>query len=290
MERQYSMLSMSLGSKSWGRRLAFFLGCPVLLSLPLGLFQAGFAQHLSVEVAVLFWAFAWLSMWWMSEVFLRIVHAVLRPWNMALIAEITLANILTIIAYSFYFPPIMFLFAEHATDLPPDFFEARVARGSLEHIFLMARSGLSGLIAWVLLRSLYAMLPDRTARKSGHSITDGNIPAAQNYPLSKFRRELISKGVTDLDKVIALQASDHYVTVFLDDGSKEFILARFSDAIEDLAEQDGLRIHRSFWINRRAIDKVERSGAALTTHLTNGLSCPVSIKYQGYFEHFLAKA
>lgn len=284
------MLSMSLDRKSWVFRLAFFLGCPLLLSLSLGLFQAGFAQYLSMNVSVLFWALAWLSTWWMSELFLRILHAVLRPWGISLIAEIALANILTIAAYSFYFPPIMFLFAEHATNLPPSFFDARSERGSLDHILALVRSGMPGFIAWVLFRSLYAMLPASTALKRKAEILNGLNPVSHHQPMSKFRRELSSKGISGLDKVLALQASDHYVNVYLEDGRMEFILSRFSDAIDDLASQDGLRIHRSFWINRRAIDKIERSGPALNIHLTNGLDCPVSTKYQGYFEHFLTHA
>lgn len=285
------MPSMSLDNKSWGLRLAFFLGCPVLLSLPLGLFQAGFAQHLDPNVSILFWAFAWLSTWWTSEMFLRILHAVLRPWDVPLIAEIGLANILAIVAYTFYFPPIMFLLAEHATSLPPSYFEGRTPPGSLEYILMMARSGLSGFIAWVLLRSLYAILPPRALSTANpdNSGPSGTKQVSNHQPTSKFRRELSSKGIADLDKVLALQASDHYVNVYLEDGRKEFILSRFSDAIDDLASQDGLRIHRSFWINRRAINKIERSGTNLNTHLTNGLVCPVSTKYQGYFEHFLAK-
>lgn len=284
------MLSMSLDRKPWATRLAFFLGCPILLSLPLGLFQAGFAQHLSLQVSVFFWAFAWVSTWLMSEAFLRLIHPVLRPWNIALIPEIVLANMLTIIAYSFYFPPIMFLFAEHATSLPPDYFDNRTDRGSLEHVLMMARSGLAGLIAWVLLRSLYAMLPGEAARTPDQPHSSGDGTARQSHPTSKFRRELSAKGIANLDRIIALQASDHYVNVYLDDGRKEFILSRFSDAISDLSAQDGLRIHRSYWVNRRAIDRIERDGPALTIHLTNDLACPVSIKYQGYFEHFLAQA
>ena len=294
------MPSMTLDSKPWWLRIAFFLGCPLLLSLPLGLFQAGFAVHLSPQIAVLYWALAWCITWWTSEGFLRVLHGILRPWNIALVIEIALANVLAVIAYAIYFPGIMIFFAEQATQLPQSYFADRLPTGSLEHLVMLLRSAVSGFIAWVLLRSLYAMYnPDRRTIKdakaaSPHKLSEhetGLSPAhIAVVPASKFRRELESKGVSELDRVIAMQACDHYVNVYLDDGRELLIFSRFSDAIDALSTCDGLRIHRSFWVKREAVNSIERDGAAVTAHLSNGLACPVSIKYQGYFEHLVARA
>lgn len=294
------MPKLALDRKSWNFRIAFFLGCPLLLALPLGLFQAGFGQFLPLEISLLFWICAWFSSWWVSEIFLRLWHGLLQPWHTPLLAEIILANLATIIAYSFYFPPVMHFFAHFGTALPPDFFERSYARGSIEHVFAVARSGLSGLVAWTLLRSLYAMLPGAT-RQPAIQHDDGRDaerlpPVAQlasdpaEPKKSRFQRELVNHGVRDLGEVAALQASDHYVNVHLYSGRKIFILARFSDAIDAVSGQDGLRVHRSFWISRKAIARVDRDGSALAVHLNNGLDCPVSTKYLGLFEHFLATA
>lgn len=290
---------MSLDRKAWGFRIAFFVGCPALLSLPLGVFQAGFGRYLPLELSVLFWATAWISTWWVSEGFLRLGHQILRPWAVPLIAEIILANLASIAFNAFFFPVLMAFFAQHAANAPREVSTIPIVRGSIDHILAVARSGLPGMISWVLLRSLYAMLPARSARSqpqpswpaetASDPLLNLDGPHNAKRAMSKFCRELGGRGIKGVDDIIALQASDHYVNVYLDGGRREFILARFSDAIEDLAAQDGLRIHRSFWISRRSISTVTRDGAGVTVALTNGLSCPVSIKYQGHFEHFLAR-
>ena len=290
---------MSLDRKAWGFRIAFFVGCPALLSLPLGVFQAGFGRYLPLELSVLFWATAWISTWWVSEGFLRLGHQILRPWAVPLIAEIILANLASIAFNAFFFPVLMAFFAQYAVNAPREVSTIPIVRGSIDHILAVARSGLPGMISWVLLRSLYAMLPARSARSqpqpswpaetASDPLLNLDGPHNAKRAMSKFCRELGGRGIKGVDDIIALQASDHYVNVYLDGGRREFILARFSDAIEDLAAQDGLRIHRSFWISRRSISTVTRDGAGVTVALTNGLSCPVSIKYQGHFEHFLAR-
>ena len=294
------MPQMALDRKSWGFGVAFFLGCPLLLALPLGLFQAGFGQYLPLEISVLFWVCAWFSSWWVSELFLRLWHGFLQPWHTPLTAEIILANVTTIVAYAFYFPPVMYFFAQYSSSLPAGFFDRPFDRGSIEHVVAVARSGLSGLVAWTLLRSLYAMVPGvaqqtsikrdkgQDAAKSSPAIKGVTEPVEPK--IARFQRELGSHGVRDLSEVAALQASDHYVNVHLYSGRKIFILARFSDAIDAVAGQDGLRVHRSFWISRKAIARVDQDGPALAVHLSNGLECRVSTKYLGLFEHFLATA
>ena len=81
--------------------------------------------------------------------------------------------------------------------------------------------------------------------------------------------------------VLCLQAEDHYVRVHTPLGS-DLILARLSDAERDLHllhQGEGLRVHRSWWVARAAVQGVDRQGAKTSLTLVNGLSVPVGRTY-----------
>jgi hypothetical protein len=80
--------------------------------------------------------------------------------------------------------------------------------------------------------------------------------------------------------LLHLSVSDHYVEVATDRGTGR-VLMRFSDAIEDVAQIDGLRVHRSHWVARAAVATVERANGRTFLTLTNGTRVPVSRAYEG---------
>jgi hypothetical protein len=70
--------------------------------------------------------------------------------------------------------------------------------------------------------------------------------------------------------VIALEAEDHYLRVHRSSGST-LVLMRLADAVAADDGQQGLQVHRSWWVNREAVQRLEGS----QLHLSNGLSVPV---------------
>ncbi|MEO3387546.1 LytTR family DNA-binding domain-containing protein [Mesorhizobium sp. CAU 1741] len=72
-----------------------------------------------------------------------------------------------------------------------------------------------------------------------------------------------------------LSMQDHYVEVVTDKGS-HLLLLRLSDAIAETQGIDGLQIHRSHWVARHAVARVERSGERMTLEMRNGEKLPVS--------------
>jgi hypothetical protein len=83
----------------------------------------------------------------------------------------------------------------------------------------------------------------------------------------------------DLGKdIIFLQAQDHYVKVTTIKGS-EMILLRLGDAEQELAELDGTRVHRSWWISRRHVADFKRENEKWTITLSTGEKVPVSRSY-----------
>ena len=77
------------------------------------------------------------------------------------------------------------------------------------------------------------------------------------------------------DRLIALEMEDHYVRAHGPDASA-LILLRMRDAEAELAGIDGLRIHRSWWVARSAVEKAVRDGRGTKLRLTNGLEPPVA--------------
>lgn len=75
--------------------------------------------------------------------------------------------------------------------------------------------------------------------------------------------------------VLCLQMEDHYVRVHGPRGS-QLVLTTLSEAIEGLRGVEGLQVHRSWWVARKAVRAVERRGRNLRLKLVNGLVAPVS--------------
>lgn len=76
-------------------------------------------------------------------------------------------------------------------------------------------------------------------------------------------------------EVLALQGEDHYVRVHTALGS-ELLLMRLGDAIQELDGLEGERVHRSWWVARRAVGETRMDGRRACLVLTNGLHVTAS--------------
>jgi hypothetical protein len=75
--------------------------------------------------------------------------------------------------------------------------------------------------------------------------------------------------------LLCLQMEDHYVRAHTDLGS-DLILTPLKAAVAELAEVEGLQVHRSWWVARRAVAAPVVDGRNYSLRLTNGLEVPVS--------------
>lgn len=91
-----------------------------------------------------------------------------------------------------------------------------------------------------------------------------------------FRMRLSAKRRTA--RLLAVEAEDHYVRAHTDAGS-ELVLMRFADALADLSQAHGYRVHRSWWVAADAIEAVRWRRGAGQALLHGGLSAPVSRNY-----------
>ncbi|MCQ9156777.1 LytTR family DNA-binding domain-containing protein [Acidomonas methanolica] len=75
--------------------------------------------------------------------------------------------------------------------------------------------------------------------------------------------------------VIALQMEDHYVRIHTPTGSR-LVHMTLSEAIDAVSPTDGLKTHRSWWVARHAVERIEGTPRAMRLHLRGGVSAPVA--------------
>ena len=82
-----------------------------------------------------------------------------------------------------------------------------------------------------------------------------------------------------------VEAQEHYVRITTDEESR-MVLARFSDIVRELEGQDGMQVHRSHWVARKAIVKQEKIGQGVALSLKTGNSVPVSRSFRNQLSEF----
>jgi LytTr DNA-binding domain len=75
--------------------------------------------------------------------------------------------------------------------------------------------------------------------------------------------------------VLCLQMEDHYVRVHTA-GNSRLVLATLNQAMTALEHTDGLQVHRSWWVARRAVVRAVTEGRNLRLQLVNGVTAPVA--------------
>lgn len=75
--------------------------------------------------------------------------------------------------------------------------------------------------------------------------------------------------------LVALQMEDHYVRAHTPLGS-DLLLMPLGQAVEALAAVEGLRVHRSWWVARAAVEGEAWEGRNLRLRLRGGLEAPVA--------------
>lgn len=120
---------------------------------------------------------------------------------------------------------------------------------------------------------------------NGVPVPDDPPPAAAPDALSaSLAPPLLSRLPTDLrGEIFAVCANDHYVHVFTDRG-RVSLLMRFADAVAELGDLDGLKVHRSHWVARAAVAAQRRSSGRMFLVLKNGVEVPVSRSYRAEVE------
>lgn len=76
-----------------------------------------------------------------------------------------------------------------------------------------------------------------------------------------------------------LSSQDHYLEVKTIKG-KDLILMRLGDAVKELEDYAGARIHRSHWVADAAVERIETREGRLFVHLNDETCLPISRTYR----------
>ena len=144
-------------------------------------------------------------------------------------------------------------------------------------------SGVAGLYGQVfvlhlIIGSLVFRLIDgamqRRAAKEALPPADGSAESAPRpAPEAALLARLPARSRAEL---LHLRMQDHYVEVHTAAG-REMLLLRFRDALGEVEGVNGLQVHRSHWVARKAVAGVERRGGGrIALRLVNGSRVPVS--------------
>lgn len=94
-------------------------------------------------------------------------------------------------------------------------------------------------------------------------------------PSDRFYKRLKPALGRDL---VCLSMQDHYVEVKTKLGA-QLVLMRFSDALEELTDQPGWRIHRSHWVAEGGVANIRREGGKTFIVTSDDSELPVSRTY-----------
>ena len=131
---------------------------------------------------------------------------------------------------------------------------------------------------WVINAALAALAVPLSARLAGPgaqgtaSVDETKEPRRPD-PLAGIRQRLPLKSRNE--PIWALGAQDHYVDVILA-RSHHLVHMRLSDAVTLVAGEDGLQVHRSWWVAHDAVEEIVRRGRRVEIRLHNGQVVPVS--------------
>ena len=132
-----------------------------------------------------------------------------------------------------------------------------------------------GTLFWMLLN--YRWWVEHLQESSGTTELDGQNDGGET---ADEKHLLLKLPASKRGRLLSLSAEQHYVRVRTEAG-EDLVLMPFSEALASLPNDLGMRIHRSHWVSRNAVEKVEAAPNRLKVVLENGTELPVSRSFSG---------
>lgn len=292
------------GGPSWA---AFYFLPPAFMAFPLAWYGAGMASEMSKLSSLVLWGAICLISWWLSDVLARTLaqltpRRIVQPWIL-----LTAGYLLNTAAASYYNPAViqLMIYSGFANTSPMVEAFFAVDRNLLNpsYLYLLYVSSIPGLFCWLVGNYIFEktsgvprfsrpvvlprVIPPVSAYDPIVHITPiDEVPATLTQTDVKavsrpafFDRLTRLKGLTT-DELVAVEAEDHYIQVHSSRGT-ELIYFRFRDALAELAELDGLQIHRSAWVHLKNVRGLETEGRALFVRLGTENRLKVSLSNRG---------
>jgi hypothetical protein len=289
------------GSKAWA---GFYLLAPLFSALPLGWYGAGIAAQFPFVASMLLWTSICMVSWWLSDLASR-WFSKLAPGLMPPIACLMAGYAINLLLSSVYNPALLWWMVEVGiitrTSAIDAYFSVNRNLLDVEYLQLLAMAGVPGLFIWLAGNYIFELITGvpRIRNASGYpeagppaatlsviATTNPATPAsvamspAVATPVPRFFQRMTRLADIAPNELLAIEAEDHYIQVHTTRGN-ELIYYRFGDAIDEVTPLDGLRIHRSAWISKKAVERVEIEGRNMQVVLSSGARFRVSLSNRG---------
>jgi hypothetical protein len=271
--------------------LEFFVLLPLFIGVFLGAARIGAQQFETIGHHMAYSALFSVLSWACYAAGSKVMSWVLRPWQPPLLAVLLAGNLVG--GFGLWWP---------ARDVLNSFFVSALVPGSeFGSFWPPPAENLGGYIAitlqsiawWLLANWLdwryrhvprfgfpapprpEPVAPAPANPAAGSPAPAGAAPSPAGEPHLGSRLPANLKGA----EIYALEAEEHYTKIHTSKGNT-LLLMRFSDAIVEMEPQPGLQVHRSFWVSRRAVERVARVEQRWVVRLKGGLEIPVSRSYR----------
>jgi len=265
--------------------LWFYLGVPLALGFLLGWLQVGRAADWPRHVSLLYWLGVSLATTAFSALGTAAVAPLLRRlrsplWLTLLVGQLVAGYVLT--------NPLLQAFRRWLQStvypdmvLTPATTLAEFAQRLPSNALMWIGINLLFFYGFGMTRFGYRRMPGAVPIPQPEAGPPATSPPAAEVP-KETRPPFIERVRPERrGALLALEAEGHYLRVHTDAGS-DLILYRLSDALLELAGEDGAQVHRSWWVAARALsDKRHRDHL----QLVNGIEVPVSRSFRIMARH-----
>lgn len=269
-----------------GHIVTLYLVIPLALGAVLGWYRAGYTAEYPLAVSLFEWTANFLVLWIAFDLGSRLIAFLFKPWPAPLWVILILGGIAGVAVSR----PVRTAVRGVAADMAPEAQQDISFPAGMvweEFVFAYASVVAMPILIWMVANYVYAnglgvprygyLSAKAAAGWLLQSDSEPGSAAAEADPLPPDFAKRLTVG--EQAEIWALQAEDHYLRVHTDT-KQELIRYRFSDAVGELKGQPGLQVHRSFWVNTKAIDSIKRSGRSYEIVLKSGLEVPVSRSYR----------
>lgn len=274
----------------------FYLLLPLVTGLFFGAASAGFQYFQSIGLRITYMALFSVLSWNCYGVGAKLSEVLLRPWQPSLPVVLLLGNLIG--GFGFWWPLRDLLNLGFESYLIPGVQFGPFWPPPKDNFGPYVAITVQGIVWWLLAhwvdfrfrrvprfgfvppeKRVVEILPQSIERDVAAGAASTSVVAPENPGLVAPRLlDRLPENLRTAD-VLALEAEEHYTKVHTTAGST-LLLLRFSDAILEMSPQPGLRVHRSFWVSKDGVDRVDSAGRRMVIGLRGGLEVPVSRSYR----------
>ncbi len=243
--------------------LTLYLYVPLGISFCFGLLRSALPNDMHQAYAILAWTLIFIPTWATYEASTQLLAKLLKTWNLPL----WMMTILGALISGIYLKPYLIWISEGTLGI-----EIKPEQKAFPSYILRLPLDTGVFIAlWTLMN--VTAVRKFGIRRFGYTLVSSSKSDATTVTTPTWLAPYLAQGI------LAIEAEDHYVQVYTKRG-KTLERRRFSDVINALDNAHGLRVHRSWWVSKDAVQSSTKDGQRLTLRLENDLVIPVSRSYR----------